>query len=219
MLINHQTFINILCQHMSAACNELRKDVGLRATGDSPPHNPLLKGSPGILHSWQGILCGFRRNARLCTGTQGWSVRSPKMQLDGNRVNLSCVSTIIASRCFNLKDVDPMFLSLAQEITELFRRRVPASASSKEHQNHQVAKLVQNFRTHLFRTWVCCTSFSGYPPKNMLHCIITKCTPTSPKMTILMPRKVTRQHQILLPPQRVQPHPILQLRRRAPVCH
>ena len=62
------------------------------------PAQPTLEGlSQGILHSWQGILCGFRRNARLCTGMQGWIVRSPKMQLDGNRVILSCVLTIIAS--------------------------------------------------------------------------------------------------------------------------
>lgn len=103
MLINHQIFINILCQHMSAACNELRKDEhgimsGFACHWRQSPAQPTLEGlSQGILHSWQGILCGFRRNARLCTGMQGWIVRSPKMQLDGNRVILSCVLTIIAS--------------------------------------------------------------------------------------------------------------------------
>lgn len=196
--------------------------VGSRATGRQSPAQPALEGlSQGILHSWQGILCGFRRNARLCTGTQGWIVRSPKMQLDGNRVILSCVLTIIAS--FKMFQLEGRGSCVSQPSSGDYRA-LPTTIACKcklkgapEPQSYKTsAKLLNPSISDMDVLHV----ILRYLPKNVLHCIITKCTPTSPKMTVLVPRKVIRQHhQILLPPQRVQPHPILQLRRRALVCH
>ena len=63
------------------------------------------------------------------------------MQLEGNRVIVSCFNHH-CFKMFQLEGRGSCVLSLAQEITELFRRRVPASASSKEHQNHKVPKLL-----------------------------------------------------------------------------